>query len=111
MLDRGSEWRRWEPHIHAPGTVMNNQFNGPSAWNDYLTALEQATPVIEAIALFNGQPIEDSRDLRDGAVRVVTYRVSFGGALAGGILGYRAAHPPLPLEQVPAGISVFTISL
>lgn len=25
MLSRGSEWRRWEPHIHAPGTVMNNQ--------------------------------------------------------------------------------------
>jgi len=22
MLNRGSEWRRWEPHIHAPGTVM-----------------------------------------------------------------------------------------
>lgn len=29
---------------------MNNQFGGPNAWNDYLTALEQATPVIEAIA-------------------------------------------------------------
>ena len=26
MFCRGSEWRRWEPHIHAPGTVMNNQF-------------------------------------------------------------------------------------
>ncbi len=51
MLNRGSEWRRWEPHIHAPGTVMNNQFSGPSAWDDYLTALEQATPVIEAIAV------------------------------------------------------------
>ncbi|WP_374252989.1 TrlF family AAA-like ATPase [Xanthobacter sp.] len=51
MLDRGSEWRRWEPHIHAPGTVMNNQFSGPTAWDDYLTALEQATPVIEAIAV------------------------------------------------------------
>lgn len=51
MLNRGSEWRRWEPHIHAPGTVMNNQFSGPIAWNDYLTALEQATPVIEAIAV------------------------------------------------------------
>jgi len=51
MLNRGSEWRRWEPHIHAPGTVMNNQFNGPTAWNDYLTALEQATPIIEAIAV------------------------------------------------------------
>ena len=51
MLNRGSEWRRWEPHIHAPGTVMNNQFGGPTAWHDYLTALEQATPVIEAIAV------------------------------------------------------------
>ena len=51
MLSRGSEWRRWEPHIHAPGTVMNNQFSGPNAWGDYLIALEQATPVIEAIAV------------------------------------------------------------
>jgi hypothetical protein len=30
---------------------MNNQFSGPTAWNDYLTALEKATPVIEAIAV------------------------------------------------------------
>src|ERR1700688_2439404 len=51
MISRGSEWRRWEPHIHAPGTVMNNQFSGPTAGHDYLTALEQATPVIEAIAV------------------------------------------------------------
>jgi hypothetical protein len=54
MLSRGSEWRRWEPHIHAPGTVMNNQFSGPNAWDDYLTALEQATPIIEAIAVTDG---------------------------------------------------------
>jgi hypothetical protein len=51
MLNRGSEWRRWEPHIHAPGTAMNDQFSGERAWHDYLTALEQATPVIEAIAV------------------------------------------------------------
>ncbi|WP_413213858.1 TrlF family AAA-like ATPase [Paraburkholderia kururiensis] len=51
MMSRGSEWRRWEPHIHAPGTVMNNQFNGPTAWEDYLAALENATPAIEAIAV------------------------------------------------------------
>lgn len=30
---------------------MNNQFSGPTAWEDYLTALEQATPVIQAIAV------------------------------------------------------------
>ncbi|MBN7807754.1 MULTISPECIES: TrlF family AAA-like ATPase [Agrobacterium] len=51
MLSRGSEWRRWEPHIHAPGTAMNNQFSGPTAWEDYLAALEQATPAIQAIAV------------------------------------------------------------
>jgi hypothetical protein len=51
MLNRGSEWRRWEPHIHAPGTAMNNQFSGPTAWDDYLSALEKATPTIEAIAV------------------------------------------------------------
>ncbi|MCR6630140.1 MAG: hypothetical protein NVV74_08875 [Magnetospirillum sp.] len=51
ILSRGAEWRRWEPHIHAPGTVMNNQFSGPNAWGDYLTALEQSTPIIEAIAV------------------------------------------------------------
>lgn len=51
MFSRGSEWRRWEPHIHAPGTAMNNQFHGPNAWDQYLTALENATPLIEAIAV------------------------------------------------------------
>ncbi len=51
MLSRGSEWRRWEPHIHAPGTTMNNQFTGPAVWDDYMAALERATPLIEAIAV------------------------------------------------------------
>lgn len=51
MTGRGSEWQRWEPHIHAPGTVMNNQFKGPSAWKDYLSAIESVTPTIEAIAV------------------------------------------------------------
>ncbi|MFG1419940.1 AAA family ATPase [Xanthobacter sp. V0B-10] len=30
---------------------MNNQFSGPTAWDDYLAALEKATPTIEAIAV------------------------------------------------------------
>jgi energy-coupling factor transporter ATP-binding protein EcfA2 len=51
MISRGSEWHRWEPHIHAPGTIMNNQFGGPNAWTDYLVALERAMPAIEAIAV------------------------------------------------------------
>lgn len=51
MTGRGSEWQRWEPHIHAPGTVMNNQFTGPSAWQEYLSVLEAVTPAIETIAV------------------------------------------------------------
>ena len=51
MLNRGSEWRRWEPHIHAPGTVLNNQFGGGNPWESYLTTLEALTPKIEAVGV------------------------------------------------------------
>lgn len=51
MVNRGSEWRRWEPHIHAPGTILNNQFGGGDSWDTYLTALEGLTPTIEAVAV------------------------------------------------------------
>lgn len=50
-ISAGSLWRRWEPHVHAPGTIFNNQFKGADAWDRYLTALEQASPEIEAIAV------------------------------------------------------------
>jgi hypothetical protein len=51
MFNRGSEWRRWEPHIHAPGTILNNQFAGGDPWGNYLSTLEGLTPRIEAIAV------------------------------------------------------------
>lgn len=51
MIGRGSEWRRWEPHIHAPGTILNNQFGSASPWEAYLSSLETATPRIEALAV------------------------------------------------------------
>jgi hypothetical protein len=50
-MDRGSQWKRWEPHIHAPGTILNNQFGAGDAWTAYLTTLETLTPKIEAIAV------------------------------------------------------------
>lgn len=50
-LNSGSRWFRWEPHIHAPGTIFNDQFNGETAWSDYHDSLERATPVIKAIAV------------------------------------------------------------
>lgn len=50
IVPRGSEWYRWEPHIHAPGTVLNDLYP-TNAWNDYLTALETAEPSLRAIGI------------------------------------------------------------
>ena len=47
----GSLWRRWDPHIHSPETVLNDQFKGKDAWDDYFTRLENLSPSIEAVGL------------------------------------------------------------
>lgn len=51
MISCGSVWHRWEPHIHAPGTILNDQFGTADPWDAYLTALEGRTPKIEAIGV------------------------------------------------------------
>ena len=51
MISRGSEWHRWDPHIHAPGTILNNQFGAADPWEPYLATLEGRSPEIEAIAV------------------------------------------------------------
>ncbi|WP_162918530.1 hypothetical protein [Taklimakanibacter deserti] len=47
----GSRWHRWEPHIHAPGTILNDQFKGDDPWEEYLNTLEEASPPIRAIGV------------------------------------------------------------
>lgn len=51
ILKSGSTWLRWEPHIHAPGTVLNNQYQGAQVWDDYLLAIESATPEVRALGV------------------------------------------------------------
>lgn len=41
-FERGSEWRRWDLHIHTPGTIKNDQFEGScieDKWNNYYDAI------------------------------------------------------------------------
>ena len=38
---RGSEWRKWDLHIHTPGTAKNNQYPSDSNWTEYLATLER----------------------------------------------------------------------
>ena len=68
MLSRGSEWNRWDPHIHSPGTVLNDQFRGDDPWTRYLDAIEAETPPIRAIGVTdyyltdNYERIQGSKD-------------------------------------------------
>ena len=51
MLNTGSRWLRWEPHIHAPGTVLNDLYKGSDSWETYLARVEGATPTIRALGV------------------------------------------------------------
>ena len=43
---RGSEWRKWDLHIHAPGTKLNDQFKPVNRhediWDQYCRKLDQS---------------------------------------------------------------------
>ncbi|MCY3626761.1 MAG: hypothetical protein OXG88_03865, partial [Gammaproteobacteria bacterium] len=41
---RGSMWRKWDLHLHAPGTKLNDQFNGDedTLWDEYCFRLYQS---------------------------------------------------------------------
>jgi hypothetical protein len=47
----GARWHRWDPHLHAPGTLLNDQFGGIGAWESFLEKLETSAPTIEAVGL------------------------------------------------------------
>ncbi len=54
----GSIWNRWNPHIHTPGTVLNDNYNGDNPWDDFLTKLEQSAPIIRALGITDYYGIE-----------------------------------------------------
>jgi len=53
-LSRGSEWHKWDLHIHSPLSALNNQFpklaNGEPDWETYIGTLEGLSD-IPAIAI------------------------------------------------------------
>lgn len=59
----GSEWRRWDPHLHAPGTLLNDQFAGN--WDGYLTALETAEPPVQVLGITDYFSIGSYRQVRE----------------------------------------------
>ncbi|ODU32350.1 TrlF family AAA-like ATPase [Sphingopyxis sp. SCN 67-31] len=58
----GSLWLRWDPHVHAPGTIFNDQFKGD--WEAYLAAIEGATPAIRALGITDYYGLELYKEVR-----------------------------------------------
>lgn len=47
--ESGSQWHRWDPHLHAPGTQLADGFGGN--WEEYLTKIETSSPRIRALGV------------------------------------------------------------
>lgn len=50
----GSTWLRWDPHIHAPGTLKENQYGDhgdPAIWERYFARIREAQPACAAIGI------------------------------------------------------------
>jgi len=59
---RGSIWHRWDPHIHAPGTLLSDQFGGD--WEGYLAAIEKSDPIIRALGVTDYFCIQTYKEVR-----------------------------------------------
>jgi hypothetical protein len=62
MSPAGSEWRRWDPHLHAPGTLLNDQFKDD--WAGYLAAINAASPAVEVLGVTDYFSIACYREVR-----------------------------------------------
>ena len=78
-ISRGSEWHRWDPHIHAPGTILNNQFGSIDPWDAYLSAIENRMPRVEAIGVTDYYLTDTYEELlrRNAAGRLVGVKLIF----------------------------------
>ena len=49
MNKAGSEWNRWDMHIHTPGTLHEDEFQG--GWEEYEKHIESARPSVKALGI------------------------------------------------------------
>ncbi len=58
-------WHRWDPHIHTPGTALNDQYGGADPWAAFLDAIEASSPPIRAIGITDYFGIERYEQIVD----------------------------------------------
>ncbi|AFA47980.1 hypothetical protein [Acetobacterium woodii] len=65
---RGSEWRKWDLHIHTPASIVNNYGgNSEEIWNKFIDALENLPEDVKVIGITDYYFI-------DGYEKVMHYR-------------------------------------
>ena len=60
MFLRGSEWRRWDLHLHTPETILNDQFGD---WEEYLKTVE-AHPHVKVLGVTDYMSIANYSKLK-----------------------------------------------
>jgi hypothetical protein len=60
---RGSLWHRWDPHLHAPGTLLNDQFKWD--WAAYLERIKNSSPGVKALGVTDYFSIGTYRSVRE----------------------------------------------
>lgn len=59
---RGSRWNRWDPHLHAPGTINNDLFG--KDWTGYIDAINRSDPPIRALGITDYYSLDCYREVR-----------------------------------------------
>jgi hypothetical protein len=60
VLERGSEWRRWDLHVHTPDTAMADRFGD---WDEYFEAI-RAAPKIAVVGVTDYLTITNYKRVR-----------------------------------------------
>lgn len=55
---QGSVWHRWDPHIHVPGTLLNDGYHGANPFEDFLVRIESSEPRIRALGITDYLSVE-----------------------------------------------------
>jgi hypothetical protein len=67
---KGSEWRKWDLHVHSPASPLNNQFSGGTdkeKWAAYIAALK-AIKDVSVIGITDYFSVEGYKQVRDATL-------------------------------------------
>ena len=68
-LSRGSEWRKWDLHIHTPSSICQGYGNNQKNWDKFINALENLPDEVKVIGITDYYFI-------DGYEKVMQYKLN-----------------------------------